>query len=484
MGAIETAFFIAGGTSEKALRIGMVDCILYALKSNTEIKVNRIMPRLKADDVKIAIANFEPTFSAEYTIQDKTEVAGNTLQGADKFNSQDMNFNLSASGKLITGTEYSLEYLNERYKSDSQYQIYNPYYTAEPKITITQPLFKGAGIIVNAADISIARNNKKQSDNSFKSTVMSAISKTKAAFYAYIYSLETYLIDKLAVERVGDLLETDRAKYQKGQISSVALLETEASLADKKKILFTSESQVDKAEDELKLITNLVDDPQLWNAKIEVLERPVFDPQHIKLLDCLKNAFDFRPDYHSAQLDLKNRDIKIVVAKNDLLPTLDLTGSFGVNGLGKDYESSLGKTNINYQDWGAGIKFSVPWGGADRAKFDQSKLEKVQALLELKRLEQKIILEVRDKVRKVNLQEKQVGVTKISKEKEEENYRAQKERYLAGKISTHDILDYQDKLSRAQLDYMRALIDYQLALTELDETEGLTLLRNNIKLEE
>ena len=111
-------------------------------------------------------------------------------------------------------------------------------------------------------------------------------------------------------------------------------------------------------------------------------------------------------------------------------------------------------------------------------------MEKAQALIELNRLEQNIIFDVRDKIRDVDIQRRQVGASKISKEKETENYKAQKERYAVGQVSTHDLLDYQDKLARAEFDYVTAIINYNIALIKLDMAEGLTLVRNNIILEE
>ena len=107
----------------------------------------------------------------------------------------------------------------------------------------------------------------------------------------------------------------------------------------------------------------------------------------------------------------------------------------------------------------------------------------MQALLELKRLEQNIILEVRDKVRVVDIQYRQVEAAKLLEEKQNKNYKAQEERYKAGQLSTHDLLDYRFRLAMAELDYIKALIDYNVALIELDKAQGLTLVKNDIKLE-
>ncbi|MFA4843025.1 MAG: TolC family protein [Candidatus Omnitrophota bacterium] len=479
---IEKALFVTAGAEDRVLKIGLVDCIAYALKNNSEIKVERISPQLKKDDVKIAYGTFEPSFTTELTLADNTEVASSRLQGAGKYNTQDINLNAGISGKLVTGTEYSLDFLNQKYKSDSTYQIYNPYYTAEPKITITQPLFKGAGVLVNKADILIARNNEMQSEESFKDTAISTISKVKNTYYKYVFFVEAYAIEELALERIMKLLEINKARYAKGLASSVDILETEAEVAQKQKIILTAESEMKKAEDELKLVTNLVDDPEVWNARIELIDKPQFVIVDANLVKSVGLAFDNRPDYKSAKIDLENRDIKIKAAKNALLPTFDLNGSLGLNGLGADYGKALQKVSPDYPDWSVGVKFSVPWGEADRAKYNQRQLEKLQTLIAFKRLEQNIIFDVRDRVREVNIQARQVEVSKLYQDKEGENFRAQKERYAEGQVSTHDMLDYQDKLSRAQLSYLKALVEYNVALISLDKSEGLTLVKNDVKL--
>jgi outer membrane protein TolC len=312
---------------------------------------------------------------------------------------------------------------------------------------------------------------------------MDIISETKSNYYSYFYYLENYSIAQSSLSRAQYLLEINRARYQKGLVSSVDLLETEAVVAQREKGLIAAEFALKKAEDKLKYITNLVDNPTLWNAEVKLVNRPQFKVVEPDLTESLKDAFEFRPDYESAQIDLASRDIKIKTAKNALFPTVDLVGSFGLNSLGKDYEEAIDKIDSDYKDWSVAVEFSLPWGAGDRAEYDQKKLEKAQALLELKRLEQTIILEIRDKVREVNTQCRQVKAAKLAKEKEEQNYQAQEERYATGYVSTHDILEYQDRLAQAELDYIKGLIDYNVAIIELEESQGLTLARNDIILE-
>lgn len=477
--------FIESVKQPKVLRLGLVDCIAYALKNNSEIKIKRIEPQIKQDDVKIAQSEFEPTFSADFNIEDITsQSAKSTLFGPAVSTSRTTSFNTGVSGKFITGTEYQLDFLNHKYKSNTLSQEINPYYTSEPKITITQPLFRDFGILVNKADITIASNNKEISWKNFQQTVMDVISRSKSAYYSYLYFLQSYSIAGLSLERANDLFQINKARYDKGLISSVELLETEAAVAQRKRALISAEGDLKTAEDELKLITNLIDDPQLWNADLELISQPVYEAEKVDLVESLHNAFQYRPDYRAAEMDLRSRDIRIKTALNQLYPEVDVIGSLGVNGLGSDYQRALDSMDADFKDWGIGVKFSVPWGTGERAKYDQSKLEKAQAIITFKRLEQNIILEVRKRVRQVEIYHRQIEVAKILKETETRHYEAQKERYAAGQVSIHDMLDYQESLAEAELVYVKALIDHNVALITLTQSEGLTLVKNDIKLEE
>lgn len=482
---IEKYLFMVAGSQDRVLKIGLVDCIAYALKNNSEILIKRIDPKIKEDDIKIEKAGFEPTLSVDYTLHNNTKESTSTVGYGSTARTRDIDLNAGVSGKFITGTEYDVDFLSERYRSNSTTQRLNPYYTAEPKITITQPIFKDFGISVNTADIIIAQNDKAESQESFKETVMGIVTKTKVSYYDYLYYLESYSIAYSSLERAMNLLEIQKARYEKGLVNSVGLLETETALAQRQKALLSAEGTLKKSEDDLKLVTNLVDDPELWNAEVELIDKKIeFSPEKIDLLESLKNAFLYRPDYISEKIDLKNRDIKILTAKNELLPTVDLVGSFGLNGLGEDYQDALKGISTDYQDWSVGFEVEVPWGGEERAKLDQRNLELAQALIAFKRLEQNIILEVRDKVRSVDIEARQVEASRLSREKETQNYDAQKERYAEGQVSTHDMLDYQEKLAQAEIDYIKSLIDYNVAISYLDESQGLTLARNNIILEE
>ncbi|MDD5085511.1 MAG: TolC family protein [Candidatus Omnitrophica bacterium] len=477
--------FIESAREKKVLQIGLVDCIAYALRNNTEILIRKIEPKIRKDDLKIADAVFEPIINLNYNINDFRDYSTSSLFTGSTFTrTRTADFGGGLSGKLWTGTQYSVVIDNTYTKTPSRFSNYNRYYDTTGKATITQPLLKGFGILVNKADIYIAQNNLSISKESFRKDVMDVLTKTEVTYYSYILALEAYDIAKILLDQTESLLEINRKRYKVGQVSSVDLLETEAAYESRRKYVISADREVQRSEDELKLVTNIVDDPSLWNAEIDPLEKPEFDPKEVDLADSLDLAFKNRPDYASARFGVENTAINVERDKNGVLPQLDFTGSYAMNAYGKSYNEMLTSLGARPREWALGAKFSIPiFDSSPRALYSKSKFQNKQALIALNRLEQNIIFEVRDAVRQVNIQYRQVMASKKSVEAEEKNYSAQKERYAAGRVSTHDMLDYQEKFATAKLDYAKALVAYKDALIELDRIIGLTLEKKGIKIE-
>lgn len=483
--AFDKESFIASASIVKDLRIGMVDCVAMALKSNSDILVKKIVPQIENENVRIQKSRFEPKLSFLWTMEDDTDLSPTTLTGFTTTKTRTGIFNFGFEEKFTTGTKVQLDFLNTRTRSNSEIQMMNPEFDSEAQVTVTQPLLKGFGIEVNKADFLIAKNNRKKSVQEFKKEVMRVLTDVKKAYYMFQYTREQYSVARVSLTRVQNLHDINKEKYVKGLASNVDLLQSESEVARMEQAVLAAKQEMDKAEDDLRYITNLVDDPELWNANITLLDILEYEKKDIDLVKSILVAFDHRPDYDAAKLDLKNRGISVVFYRNNMLPTLDLVGSYGLNGLGKNYEKDLGNLGGGkYQDWLIGVTFKMPFfSDEEKGKYEKSKYEKAQTLIGFKRLEQKIILEVRDAARKVDMNYKLVEASRISKEADEENYSAQETRFRAGLVSTLDIVIFQERLAKAEVTYVKSAIDYNISLTELAKAEGMTLVNDGIIIE-
>lgn len=484
--AAEKGDFIATANEERVLRIGLVDCITYIVQNNSSVKIKRLEPEIAEQDIRIARSGFLPVLELEYNLLDNTKPAASLLSGADTIEIRNIDLNADMAGKFYTGTKYTVEFINNRLKSNSEFQTINPAYESQARITIVQPLFKGSGIVVNKADIILAVNKKNISINDLIAELMREITQVKDIYYQYLFSVENYRISRLSLKRARDLEGIIRERYKKGISSSVELLEAEAAVANREQAGIEAFSLREDTEDNLKLITNLVDNPELWNARIEPLDSPEFQKIDLDLAKSLVTAFNNRPDYRSGRITLEDMDLQIKVAGNNLWPALDLVGSLGANGLGDSFSEDWDKLiSGDYPEWSVGVRFSYPWLNAgNKAAYEKARMEKIQALINFKRLEQNVILDVRNKVRGVETNYRKLIASRRYKQVQQKNFSSQRKRFIAGEISTHDLLDYEEDLASAQVGYIRALVEYNIAIARLHEAEGVTLARNNVEFEE
>ncbi len=479
--------YLASLETRKVLKIAMVDCVAMALKNNSEIRIKSIVPKIEDANVKTQAGKFDPSFSFDFLMEDNTDNSDRPLFGPNPTKIRTNTVNFGYEQTLISGTKINLDFDNTRTHSnyDPWFQSINPVFDSFAVATVTQPLLRGFGIIVAQADFLIAKNNKLKSVQDLTRDIINTLTDTKKKYYDFQYTQEQYKTAVVSLKRVEGLLGINKEKYAKGLASNVDLLQSESEVARFEQAVAGAEGVMKRSEDDLKFITNLINDPELWNADIVLLDKIDYRKEPMDIAESLDRAFSHRPDYAAAKIDLKNRDISVVYYKNGTLPIADLTGSYGLNGLGKDGDKTLGVLGSGlYDDWYIGVKVKVPLANDEaKGKYQKSKLEKEQALIAFKRLEQKIILEVRNAVRDVQIRYRMLEASIKILESEQKNYEAQETRFRAGLASTFHILDYQEKLARAEVNYAGSVTEYNQAIVELAKVEGMTLLNDNIKIE-
>jgi len=478
--------FIASAESGRVIELGIADCVTMALAHNSEIRITRMSPRIADAYVKIQRGRFEPDATFDLSIEQNIEQSSTPLYSLNPSKTKTGMFNFGYDQKLVTGTTLAVDFYNTRTRSNSQIQNMQPAFDSLAEVTITQPILKGFGLTVNKADLLIAKNNRLKSDQDFANDVIGILSEVKKSYYALLLRQEYYKTAASSLERIRSLNKIINERYAKGLASNVDLLQSEAELASANQVLLSAEAALRLSEDSLKLITNIIDNPELWNAALVLRDELGSEKKETDLVDSIQKAFRYRPDYESAKIDLRNRDITVAYTRNGMLPTVDLVGSYGLNGLDKVYEKDLAHLGKGkYPDWSYGVKVSIPLGSeTEKGNYEKAKLEKKQALISFKRLEQKIILGVRDAVRNVDISYRMVEASRTSKEAQEEQYRAQVERFKAGLVSTHDIIDYQERLSRAEANFIKSVVDYNVSLIELAKAKGLTLIDDSIVVQE
>jgi outer membrane protein TolC len=221
--------------------------------------------------------------------------------------------------------------------------------------------------------------------------------------------------------------------------------------------------------------------------------------------EALVTAMENRPELRASRIGLKNQELNVTYAKNQLLPGLNLTASYwspGVSGEQIIYLNNnpltgiiIGRIpggssaamkdafNFKYQNWSVGLTLTLPMNNfLSRAMYTQAKLNMEQSLLNLKSQEQQIFLEIKNAVRAVETNYKRTQAYRVARELAEQKLAAEEEKLKVGLSTNYMVLQYQRDLSTARSTELRAIVDYNLSTAALDRALGLSLKNKDMKV--
>jgi HAE1 family hydrophobic/amphiphilic exporter-1 len=118
-----------------------------------------------------------------------------------------------------------------------------------------------------------------------------------------------------------------------------------------------------------------------------------------------------------------------------------------------------------------------------RNQYKSTKATLEQIILQLKQLEQNVMVEIDNAVKQAQSSYESVDATRQARIYAEEALDAEQKTYVVGKATTFEVLQYQNNLTTARGQEIRALANYEEALANLAAQEGSTLERNNIDIQ-
>jgi HAE1 family hydrophobic/amphiphilic exporter-1 len=483
MKKIAASLFFAGlvsaavaQTNAPATRaLSLQDCIAEALKHNFDVRVERYEPVKSQLTLDAAYAGYDPTLSitGTHSHNNSASVFGTnfvSVSDADTFNS-------SLGGLLPSGATYTL--------GGNATKNYTPGGDSTSgqagALNLTQPLLKNLWIDSTRLGISAAKSQLKQSEQGLRLQLITTVTAVENAYYELIYARENLEVEQQALDLAQTQLDQDNQRMHIGTLAQLSVELDESQVAQSRANLITAEFTL--ASDQNTLKNLITDNYHEWHdtdikpaAALEAV-RQLFDVQ-----DSWSKGVAARPDFLQAKLILEQQGIQIKYDRNQLFPEIDLVGSYGYNGAGQGFGDALnqfGAANRPFYSYGG--QLSMPLSNlGPRSTLKSAKAVEQQDLLKLKQLEQNIMVEIDDAVKQAQSAWESVDATKQARIYAEAALDAEQKIYAVGKATTFEVLQYQNNLTAARSQEIRALANYNEALSNLAQQEGSTLQRRNV----
>ena len=489
---------------ESKIPITLEECILGALKNNLNIAVEVLNPELADISASVEKEIFLPSLSFNYGTQETNNPSFSWIDAAVQVTSMVDDYGVQLEQLFPTGGSLSVSLYS--YKSDSsrKFQTINPRYGSSLSFSLSQPLLKDFGFKVTRREIIVANNNTQISEANFKESLIQTIYNVEEAYWELVFSIENLKAKQQSLKLALDLLAKNKKEVEVGVLAPIEVLSAESEVAAREADIIEADYLVKNNEDTLKTIINLVAEEDVKMKNIIPIDEPTYKENDISLDEALLIGMQNRPDLKASRIDIKSKDVELSYAKNQLLPGLSFDVSYwspGVSGTQILYQDNnpltdvvVGKTpgdatkslkdtfSFAYKNWAVGLTLSIPVATIfSRARFAQAKVNFKQAKFKLQNDEQQAFLEIRNAVRNVMSNYKRVHAYKTARELAEKTLAAEEKKLIVGLSTNYTVLQYQRDLANAKSAEIRAVIDYNLSLAELEKTLGTTLESKDIK---
>ncbi|MDE2059097.1 MAG: TolC family protein [candidate division NC10 bacterium] len=475
-------------TEVNELRLSLREAVLLALKNNLDIAIADYNPKITAEGIIIAKAIFDPTFSLTLDANRTISPTATQLAGAKVNAIENRDVNSSLTQQLPFGASYTLGMTNNRFNTNSFFAQppngINPSYKSFLTLSITQNLLKNFGVDVNTAPIKIARNNQAISVTQFRQQANQVITNVHNAYWNLVFAIENLEVQKRSLRLARELEDLNKARVRAGVAAPVEVTQAEAQAAAQVQNVILAEKAIKDAEDQLKLIINFPDGERIWARTILPTNQPPFEVVPVNAEASIQEALEKRPEYAAQKLTIQNSDLNLRVARNQLLPSLQLQGNVGLNGLNGSAGGDLDRlTSGDFTQWSAALVLTYPLGNRSaRSAFIQAKLTDDQARVSLLNLKRQIISQVREAVRRIEADVRRVEATRAARVLAEEQLRVEQKRLEAGVTTTFNVLSFQRDLAAAQASEIQAITTYNQDLANLELQKGTILENNHLEL--
>lgn len=479
-----------GGTRSLTLE----ESVALALERNLDIQVARLEPG--SADLQIAGINntFRPTLNTTLGRDERTNLPTSTLVGASGVNRDQTSYNFGIAQPLKWGGgDVTIGWNNLRAATTDARVNFNPSYTSSFLATVSQPLIRGFRIDNTRQQLQVALINRDISEVSVRATVAQTVANVRNAYWDLVFARSSVDVARRALELAEALVRDNQARVEVGTLAPLDIVQAQAEAATRRQTLAAAEAAASTADLSLKrYLVNGTEDP-LWRQEIVPIDLPSVEPAPTDVEGAIKRAISDRSDLQTARRNLDVNDVNLRFFRNQSLPALDLTASYGAQGIGGTqfiragsgadaqitgtvpggYRDALSALSArDFPNWNVALTMSYPiMGNQAEAQLARSRVQRQQAQTRLRALEVQVAAEVANAAFTVQSNLKRVEASTAARELAQKRLEAEQSRFEVGLTTNFFVVQAQRDLRDAENTELRALADYRKSLVNFERAQ-------------
>ncbi|MDF1812001.1 MAG: TolC family protein [Verrucomicrobiales bacterium] len=476
-----------------AIRRTIRDTYGEALRYSHQIKSFSEIPVIRQTGIQEAYGQFDMIAFIDGRYTHTNEPTSSTLttgQIQGRFDQQLKEGDFGVRKKLQTGTELSLTNSLSTLNNNSNFLQPNPQSGSEVVLSISHPLLKGGGYHYNTAGIKIAMLDSKMGVTEYVRQLEQYLLEISRTYWGVYLARANFVQKKLAVAQTARIVEQleERAEVDP-EANASELLRARSSVAQRNAALVRAEMSIRLAEDRLRTLVSGPDFALGKSTEIIPCSRPILAAPQEDVREVARAAISNRPELLEAFYQTQAAGIRRDLAKNELLPTLNLIIETSQTGLGgrRDLSSAIDDQWDNQNGHLFGFSFEKPLGNNfAKARHERRRHELRQQLSNVKTTIDNIALEAIVAYRELqtayrDMQGKyQTALATREEVRELENRLNVDANGNSVGYQLQLILDALDRNLASEEAFLVSVVTYNVAFTSLDKARGSLLKRHDV----
>lgn len=356
------------------------------------------------------------------------------------------------------------------------------------------PLLRGFGRELNTSDIVLARGGLTISESQLRAQAENTLKQVEDAYWDLLAAHKAVEVANESLKLAGDLLNLNKKKVEVGTLAPIEIVQAEAGVASREEGVILAEQQVGDAEDNLRRLLAIPENDPRWGMAFVPTDKPTFEERQVDLEGSMAKALASRPELESAKRQVEDSRLSERVAEQGIKHRLDLAVAASTPKDDQEIRTTIisgGAVNPtrvdqtdNSFDWSVALVYGYPIGNrAAKANYAIATLNREKTETGLANEEQSIRVDVRAAVRAVQAGVKRVQAAQANTVLQRKTLDAEQRKFENGMSTSFEILRIQTDLSNAQLSQIRAVLDYNKALADLERAQGTLLEARGLRLD-
>jgi outer membrane protein TolC len=371
------------------------------------------------------------------------------------------------------------------------------------QMEVRQPLLQGRGAQVNRMPIVLARIGTDMEIAGLEEQLQDALNTIEFRYWDLYLQYRNVETARVARDSALGTWRIVYAKLAGGTEPVQAEAQAREQYFNFRSQLESALRQLYDAENELRFLMGLAaTDGRLIRPKDE----PTLAEVEFGWSEILAEAIARRPELIQQRWRIKQREMELILARNQLLPRLDVGAQYRWLGIGdrlitadrtgipfKDVATDTGQgssaweelTGGKYQEFALQFQYQMPIGFRRElagVRHQQLRLAREKAILEDMELDVSHGLAKGVRNLDTNFKLSQTGANRWAAS--QEDVEAREERYLQGASALDDVLEAQRRRALAQFAFWQAVVAYNQAIADLHTRKGSIMEYDGVGYEE